>query len=45
VGTIVEVGQGKMGFDAFVEIFQSKDRRKAGLKAPPQGLFLIEVRY
>ena len=45
VGTVVEVGQGKMGFDAFVEIFQSKDRRKAGLKAPPQGLFLIKVQY
>jgi tRNA pseudouridine38-40 synthase len=45
VGTVVEVGQGKMGFDEFGEIFQSKDRRRAGLKAPPQGLFLIEVQY
>ncbi len=45
VGTVVEVGQGKMGFDEFSEIFQSKDRRKAGIKAPPQGLFLIKVQY
>jgi len=45
VGTVVEVGQGKMGFNEFVEIFQSKDRRKAGIKAPPQGLFLTKVQY
>ena len=45
VGTLVDVGQGKMGFDEFLEIFQSKDRRKAGIKAPPQGLFLIKVHY
>lgn len=45
VGSVVAAGQGKMGFDQFWEIFQSKDRRKAGVKAPPQGLFLIEVRY
>lgn len=45
VGTVFEVGRGRIGFDKFVEIFQSKDRRMAGIKAPPQGLFLIEVRY
>jgi tRNA pseudouridine38-40 synthase len=45
VGTVVEVGQGKMGFNDFVAIFQGRDRAKAGIKAPPQGLFLIGVRY
>lgn len=45
IGTIVEVGQGRIGIDEFGEIFHSKDRRRAGLKAPPQGLFLVEVRY
>lgn len=45
VGTIVGVGQGRIGFDEFVEIFQSKDRTMAGIKAPPQGLFLKSVRY
>jgi tRNA pseudouridine38-40 synthase len=45
VGTIVEVGQKKRGFDQFAEIFRSKDRRMAGIKAPPQGLFLIMARY
>jgi tRNA pseudouridine38-40 synthase len=45
VGSVVAAGQRKMGFDQFWEIFQSRDRRKAGVKAPPQGLFLIEVQY
>ncbi|MBW1887667.1 MAG: tRNA pseudouridine(38-40) synthase TruA [Deltaproteobacteria bacterium] len=45
VGTVFEVGRGRIGFDQFVEIFQSKDRCMAGIKAPSQGLFLKEVRY
>ena len=45
VGTIVDAGRGKMGFNAFMEIFTARDRRLAGLKAPPQGLFLVMVRY
>jgi tRNA pseudouridine38-40 synthase len=45
VGTVVEVGQDKIGFREFIEIFESKDRRMAGIKAPPQGLFLTMVRY
>jgi tRNA pseudouridine38-40 synthase len=45
VGTVVEVGRGKIGVDDFVAIFQAGDRAKAGLKAPPQGLFLTDVRY
>jgi len=45
VGTVVEVGQGKRGFDEFWEIFQARDRCKAGTKAPPQGLFLTKVDY
>ncbi len=45
VGTVVEVGQGKMSFNDFVVIFQARDRSKAGIKAPPQGLFLTDVRY
>lgn len=45
VGTVAEVGQGKMGFKEFMEVFQSRDRRRAGIKAPPQGLFLKTVTY
>lgn len=45
VGTLVEVGRGKLSPEEFQKIIQSKDRRKAGPTAPPHGLFLKEVRY
>lgn len=45
VGTVVEVGLGRTDLDRFNEIFKSKDRGLAGMKAPPQGLFLMDVRY
>ncbi|MFC1820116.1 tRNA pseudouridine(38-40) synthase TruA [Thermodesulfobacteriota bacterium] len=45
VGTVVEVGKGKTGLAEFLEIFQSRDRCNAGIKAPPEGLFLKMVKY
>ena len=45
VGTVAEVGLGKINVDGFREILESKDRKCAGIKAPPQGLFLINVQY
>lgn len=45
MGTIVQAGQGKIEVEDFKDIFQSKDRRKAGIKAPAQGLFLKLVKY
>jgi tRNA pseudouridine38-40 synthase len=45
VGTVVEAGRGKTSVDEFKEIFFSLDRTKAGVKAPPQGLFLTMVNY
>lgn len=45
VGTVVEVGLEKIDCKDFIQIFHSRDRRKAGPKAPPQGLFLTMVHY
>jgi tRNA pseudouridine38-40 synthase len=45
VGTLVDVGRGKMGVDEFEDIFLSRDRKRAGITAPPQGLFLVKVNY
>ena len=45
VGTLVEVGKGKREPDELLTILQSGERRCAGMTAPPQGLFLMEVRY
>jgi len=45
VGTLVDVGRGTgkaLDIDA---ILAAKDRSAAGITAPPQGLFLKEVRY
>ena len=45
VGTLVEVGEGKRDSEAFEDILESKDRQKAGVKSPPQGLYLVRVNY
>jgi tRNA pseudouridine38-40 synthase len=45
VGTLVEVGKGKINAGKFREILDSKDRKKAGPTAPARGLFLKEVKY
>jgi tRNA pseudouridine38-40 synthase len=45
VGALVDVGRGKFSRGDVAGILAAKDRRKAGLTAPPQGLFLKEVKY
>jgi len=45
VGTLVDVGLGKITSDDFKEILFSKDRSMAGATAPPNGLFLMQVKY
>ncbi|MDY6856582.1 MAG: tRNA pseudouridine(38-40) synthase TruA [Thermodesulfobacteriota bacterium] len=45
VGTIVDVGQGKLSLKEFLEILHAKDRKRAGITAPARGLFLLKVRY
>jgi tRNA pseudouridine38-40 synthase len=45
VGTLVEVGKGKIDSGEFQKILDSRDRKKAGPTAPAHGLFLKEVKY
>ncbi|MEE9912432.1 MAG: tRNA pseudouridine(38-40) synthase TruA [Deltaproteobacteria bacterium] len=45
VGTLVDVGRGKLTPDDLPDIIASRDRKKAGIAAPACGLFLKEVRY
>ena len=45
VGTLVDVGIGKLSPSGFLNVMEALDRRQAGVTAPPQGLFLKEVRY
>jgi tRNA pseudouridine38-40 synthase len=45
VGTLLEVGRGSMSPEEFRAILEARDRSCAGMTAPPQGLFLKEVKY
>lgn len=45
VGTLVQVGQGKISAEQIVEAIRKKDRTLAGTTAPAQGLFLWQVSY
>lgn len=44
-GTLVSAGSGKTDPADMADIIASGDRRRAGITAPPQGLFLKEVYY
>jgi len=45
VGTMVDVGRGFISSDEILRILDERDRRAARMAAPPQGLFLWEVKY
>jgi len=45
VGTFLEVGRGKRSPADVAGILASRDRRRAGKTAPPQGLCLVQVHY
>lgn len=45
VGTMVEIGKGKITADNFIEIILAKDRSAAGTSAPAKGLFLTDIEY
>jgi len=45
VGTLLEVGRGKITVDDFVQIIERRERGAAGTSAPAKGLFLEEIRY
>jgi tRNA pseudouridine38-40 synthase len=45
VGTLVQIGIGKIPPHQMPDILQAKERRLAGPTAPPQGLFLVQVDY
>ena len=45
VGTLFEVGRGKMTLDEFSTVIEGKDRCKAGVSVPAQGLYLVDIQY
>ena len=45
VGTLVDVGVGKLKPEEITNIINSKKRELAGKTLPPQGLYLVNVEY
>lgn len=45
VGTLVDVGLGKISKEDFRSIIESKNRSNAGLSVPAKGLFLTKIKY
>jgi tRNA pseudouridine38-40 synthase len=45
VGTMINIGLGKVSLDDFEKIIKSKDRSKAGFSAPAHGLYLTKIDY
>lgn len=45
VGTLLEIGLGKMEVEQMHQIIQSEDRTRAGASAPAHGLYLTKVEY
>lgn len=45
VGSVVQVGLGRRPARWMADVLDGRDRRRAGPTAPPEGLFLVSVRY
>jgi tRNA pseudouridine38-40 synthase len=45
VGTMIDIGFGKINLREFEEIILAKDRCEAGKSAPAKGLFLVDIEY
>ena len=45
VGTLIEVGLGKISIDEFSKIIESKNRNNAGVSVPAKALFLFDIKY
>ena len=45
VGTLVDMGRGKLSLDGLRDIIDRRDRCSAGTSMPPQALFLWDIAY
>ncbi|HET8922319.1 MAG TPA: tRNA pseudouridine(38-40) synthase TruA [Candidatus Acidoferrum sp.] len=45
VGTLLDVGRGKLAPDDIPRLYQLRDRSKSGPTVPPQGLVMVEVEH
>ena len=45
VGTLLEVGHGKLTSEGLKKVLEAKDRGQAAVSVPAHGLFLWQVEY
>jgi tRNA pseudouridine38-40 synthase len=45
VGTLIEVGKGRLAAADISELFAARDRSRSGPTAPPEGLYLVSLEY
>lgn len=45
VGTLIEVGRGKLSIEDFRQVIEQKDRCSAGESVPGNALFLVDIKY
>jgi tRNA pseudouridine38-40 synthase len=45
VGTLIEVGRGRLAPTDIPEIFAARDRSRSGPTVPPEGLYLVALEY
>ena len=45
VGTLLDVGRGRLDLDGFRRVVDRRDRCAAGDSVPANALFLVDIRY
>lgn len=45
VGTLIEVGRGRLVVGDIAQIFEARDRTRSGPTMPPEGLYLVGLEY
>lgn len=45
VGTLLDVGRGRLRIEDISKLFELRDRTRSGPTVPPDGLYLVELKY
>jgi tRNA pseudouridine38-40 synthase len=45
VGTLIEVGKGRLAPDDILKLFELRDRSRSGPTVPPEGLYLVSLEF
>lgn len=45
VGTLLDVGRGRLCVEDIPKLFEMRDRTRSGPTVPPEGLYLVELKY